>query len=218
MSDEQTVLIELEKAATRSDYFSTLVYYEQNEKNLDEKHVQDRIQLNECLSDLIKTFHVLNGQRQLLIVAKSSANVSQIAGLVANIFKSDYPSLKRASIPMTCGNVRPLVLYGEATNEELKIVNNDRNIAVKHIEAKTGLRSSEINNVVFFSGLMFQFLILNEIFNENSNVLGEINQNIRVKTDSFDVKNAATNNDKSQRVKGSCLDWRTLYDDAVVKG
>ena len=68
---------------------------------------------------------------------------------------------------MSCDNVEAvtssLVLVSELSDRQLALVAADKSEALKIIEAKTGLRLKKIKKSFYFSGLLFQFVLLNAI-------------------------------------------------------
>ena len=196
---EQTVK-EANIFALDADYAKTLLLFESVEC-IDESAVKAIIGGVEQLSHLIQHMYVLNGQRRLLVVAKLAESVTVLQELVP---KELAIQLKRVEIPFTSPHVPPVLLVGEIGEFQLKLLNSDdKNAALKSIEAKTGLRLKKVKKTFYFSGLLFQFVILNELLEQSSKI-----EKIQVEAPS----------EPTRPVNHGCIDWRTLYDESAVKG
>lgn len=225
MPDEETLLAE------NHEYFSTLVYFEQAEQTLDELVIKEKIKKIPSLDEHIQSIHVLHGQKNLLIVSKTNQDVNRVEASILNLFSDTYPSLKRADIPLTSQSAPPVLLACELTDYQLRSLADDKQAAVRLVEAKTGLRSclSSRNGKTYLTGLLFQFLILNEMFTENTRILAEINQNVtsnpsivasQIQPMKVNTSESATTTTTttSSRNKLPHLEWTTLYNESEVKG
>lgn len=217
--------------AENHEYFSTLVYFEQAEQTLDELVIKEKIKKIPSLDEHIQSIHVLHGQKNLLIVSKTNQDVNRVEASILNLFSDTYPSLKRADIPLTSQSAPPVLLACELTDYQLRSLADDKQAAVRLVEAKTGLRSclSSRNGKTYLTGLLFQFLILNEMFTENTRILAEINQNVtsnpsivasQIQPMKVNTSESATTTTTttSSRNKLPHLEWTTLYNESEVKG
>ncbi len=216
MPNEETLLAE------NHEYISSLIYFEESEQTLDENLIKEKIQKFDSLSEHIKSIHVLHGQKNLLVVSKNSMDVNRIEASILSLFNSNYSNLKRVNIPLTNSSVTPVLLFCELTDSQLQLFANDKQTSVRLVEAKTGLRSSlsHKNGKIYLTGLLFQFLILNDILNENNKVLVEINQNVnRISESSCEsVKINTSEPISTSRNKLPHLEWTALYNESELKG
>lgn len=219
MPNEETLLAE------NHEYFSTLVYFEQTEQALDELLIKEKIKKIPSLDEHIQSIHVIHEQKNLLVVSKKNQDVNRVEASILNMFSDTYPSLKRVDVPLTNKSAAdPVLLVCELTDHQLRLLADDKQAAVRLVEAKTGLRScvSSRNGKIYLTGLLFQFLILNEMFTENTRILAEINQNVTapqvqpVKVNTSE--SVTTTTTTSSRNKLPHLEWTTLYNESEVKG
>ena len=205
MPDEQLANVSVEQTtkeanifALGQDYAKTLLLFESVEC-IDEVAVKAII---EKLSHLIQHMYVLNGQRHLLVVAKLVDSLSELQELVPKELASQ---LKRVEIPYTSPHVPPVLLVCEIGESQLKLLNaDDKNAALKSIEAKTGLRLKKVKKTFYFTGLLFQFVILNELLDQEA-AKSRQTQVVQVEAPTEPAKTANH-------------DWRSLYDESAVKG
>jgi len=226
-SSNATLTEELNPLGSHSDYFDKLVFFELAQPILDDTLITETVRGDSLTCELIQSIHVLNGQRHLLVLAKSRNNIDRLDTLIISLFKENYPDLRRVDIPLTSSNVAPLLLIAELNESQLKVVDIDAQAAIRRIEAKTGLQhlKQTKHNTVYLTGILFQFVILNDFLKESGArnlVLNEINQNVKKEIRglcsvvSETDKAIPENNHKAQKVP--YLDWRSTYEESEVKG
>jgi len=225
-STDATLAGELNSFGSHSDYLDTLVFFEYTQPTLDDNLVTETIRENSLIHEYLQSIHVLNGQRHILAVAKSKNNTDRLDSIIINLFREKYPELRRIEIPLTSKCVNPLLLIAELNDSQLKVVDNNVEIAIKLIEAKTGLQSLKQTrpNSFFFTGILFQFVVLNDFLKELGSknlILNEMNQNVKKESISVCPVNESKNNisgDDNKVLKLPNLDWQRIYEDSEVKG
>ena len=136
-----------------SEYFKSLLYFESSSRI-------DECSIKEALVNEVKGCYILHGDHRLLLVINDQTDSTKIDLLLNNF------QLARKKIPLI--NENPLVLSTEITDTQLKHINPDKNLAIKLIESKTGLKLKKQKKRFFFTGLLFQFVILNDMLSQRS--------------------------------------------------
>lgn len=142
-----------------------------NTKTLNESFIKEKL-LNSENSSIIQNVFVLYGNRAVLIQAKCESMLSECESLV-NAKLDSNGWLVRREIPYcqhSCkvGGSLGLCLVAEMSDTQLGLIDSDKYQAIKFVEAKTGLRLKKIKKSIYFSGLAFQFLLLNDILNDKA--------------------------------------------------
>jgi O-acetyl-ADP-ribose deacetylase (regulator of RNase III) len=189
--DQQQSAKETTIFALNNDYYKSLLYFElETTENciniLNETNLKLVLNANELISNHLQSIYVLHGNKKLLIVCKPDSNPNHVAQSILNIFEENkqenFHLLKRKCIPFYHNSSRdelshiqqqnssqPLLLVAEVNDAQLKLINaDDKNSAIKAIESKTGLKLKKSKKTFYFSGLLFQFVILNDFLNEKS--------------------------------------------------
>ena len=187
-NDQSQTAKETNIFALTNDYHRCLLYFEldaHKDLKLNEVSLKQIITSNEVISNKIQSVYVLHGNRRLLVVCKSDDDLNQVEQLIVQLlepFKEDgYDLLKRKCIPFNSNaeqQQQPLLLVAEVSDAQLKLVSpDDKNIALKAIESKTGLKLKKVKKIFYFSGLLFQFVLLNEFLSEKSSSAGPVPAN-----------------------------------------
>ena len=204
LAKEQTLF------ASSNDYINTLIYFEiieqtnskENElinstNTLNEQLIKEKLNTNE----LIQNIFILNGNKSILISAKSEKFLNEIESLINDLFDK---RLIRKQIPYS--NNKPLFLVSELNDTQLCLIDDDKFNAIRFIEAKTGLKLKKIKKTIYFSGLLFQFILLDEILNQKSKSKPpQINDLIQIEKP------------KERHPSKEFTDWQTLYKQSEIK-
>ena len=172
------------KGQSTLDYESSCEEYSPSNL-LNEQSIKDRLRSNTELSSQIQNLYVLYGNRSILAVVATSAATHSINDLANALIATLGVPLQRRPLPYTpassttsatsSGNrsllsydnvdavTSSLVLVSELSDRQLSLVAADKSEALKIIESKTGLRLKKIKKSFYFSGLLFQFVLLNAI-------------------------------------------------------
>jgi hypothetical protein len=216
-SDQHTPVKETSAFSLSADYYNSLVYFElstNDRARLDESNIKQTLTSVDQVQALIQNVYILYGQRSLLVVAKHNEVCDQLGELIVKLLASEY-EIKRTSIPNVCNSVPPLLLACEITDAQLRMLNSDdKNTALKKIEASTGLKLKKVKKTFYFTGLLFQFLILNELFREATSKKETIASEPCQAVDEC----RAIINPEMPRTKSNHLDWNTLYADSKISG
>jgi O-acetyl-ADP-ribose deacetylase (regulator of RNase III) len=250
--DQQQSAKETTIFALNNDYYKSLLYFElETTENciniLNETNLKLVLNANELISNHLQSIYVLHGNKKLLIVCKPDSNPNHVAQSILNIFEENkqenFHLLKRKCIPFyhnsSCDELsqqkqyssQPLLLVAEVNDAQLKLINtDDKNTAIKAIESKTGLRLKKSKKTFYFSGLLFQFVILNDFLNEKSAMdtsSVQITQEPLTKSED-EQKNLvssagaeeAVEQVKQQEAKTikTDLDWHDLYLESSIRG
>ena len=155
-----------------NDFYKTLLYFHietQPGVELDEQVTKECFKSNECIQNLIQNIYLLYGNRSLLLVAKEPSQTDQLERLIKAHVTLKQAELRRQELPDTFGpNACPLFVTAELSDSQLELISTDKYVSLKTIEAKTGLKLKKIKKTIFFSGLLFQFKILNELLAEKA--------------------------------------------------
>lgn len=205
--------------ALNNDYYKSLLYLELNHSDLsiNELNLKQLINSNESIAKQIQSVYVLNGNKRVLIVCKQDIDLTEAEKSLSTCLdehkQDNFHLLKCKSIPFCDSNKQPILLVAELNDQQLKAINEDKSTALKAIESKTGLKLKKVKKTFYFNGLLFQFVILNELLNEKA-TLTQDNQ-IETKVES----NAQTVAERvSQESKQKVLDWHDLYNESVIRG
>jgi O-acetyl-ADP-ribose deacetylase (regulator of RNase III) len=192
-----------------NDFINTLIYFELidqtatsnseneliiNNNKLNEQLIKEKLITNE----LIQNIFILNGDKSLLISAKNEKFSNEIESLINDLFNK---RLMRKEIPYSKN--KPIFLVSELNDKQLSLIDNDKFNAIRFIEAKTGLKLKKIKKTIYFSGLLFQFILLDEILNEKSK---------SQKNDLIQIEKP-----KERHLSKEFTDWQTLYKQSEIK-
>ena len=160
--------------ALNNDYYKWLLYYEldicdpivdqQLATELSELNFKERITQSDKTGPLVQQVYVLYGDKRALIFAKPETDLDHLDEQIRLV--SNLPHLRRKAVPSVVSFVPPLLLVSEISDNQLRLLSENKNDAIKKLEAKTGLRLKKVKKTFFFSGLLFQFEILNEMLND----------------------------------------------------
>ena len=240
LSSAQTITNQQSKEPTQfflsNDFYKTLIYFQliyddtaATSLELDEQKIKEPFKTNELIQNLIQSIYVLHGNKSLLIVTKDSLNVdlTQLEHLIQTQVILNNVRFERKELPGTFGaaskSTSPLIITAELSDSQLELISKDKYVAIKTVEAKTGLKLKKIKKSIYFSGLLFQFNILNEILTENakkiaaepsiSTIQAELaSVSIETKTN----ESPTTSSDVSPSEK-PINDWSTLYAQSQIR-
>ena len=158
-----------------NDYFKTLLLYkldqganESSSISLDEATVKDVFKVNEKLNSVIQNVYFLYGSKSLLIVCKEAGDLDLVAQLIETEVTLSGIKLTRQCLQGAFGttSIPPLLLTSEVHDSQLSLISDEKYVAIKTIEAKTGLKLKKVKKSIYFSGLLFQFNMLSELLAE----------------------------------------------------
>jgi hypothetical protein len=206
------VYFELSKEETKSERTSSSLINESSDK-INENAIKDLLKETSVLNELIQNLFVLNGDKSLLISAKSEASRDSIETVIQDLFGKRF---KRKPVPHCYANTRPVYLVSELTDEQLNVIDPDKYSAIKLIEAKTGLRLKKIKKSIYFGGLLFQFLLLDELLSEKSK---EIKVPLAENKSELATELLQQPNEKSKERHPSkeFFDWQTLFKQSEIR-
>jgi len=185
LSSPQTVSVQQQQQQPKeqsqfflsNDFYKSLIYFQLRPDDdtqslkVDEQKIKEHFKSNEVIQNVIQSIYVLHENTSLLIVAKDSSNdvdLDKLEALIKTQAKLDNLHLERKDLPCSFEKASPLLLTTEINDSQLELISKDKYEAIKTIEAKTGLKLKKIKKSIYFSGLLFQFNILNEILAKNS--------------------------------------------------
>ena len=186
LSSAQTITNQQSKEPTQfflsNDFYKTLIYFQliyddtaATSLELDEQKIKEPFKTNELIQNLIQSIYVLHGNKSVLIVTKDSLNVdlTQLEHLIQTQVILNNVRFERKELPGTFGaaskSTSPLIITAELSDSQLELISKDKYVAIKTVEAKTGLKLKKIKKSIYFSGLLFQFNIVS--FTKNNNVI-----------------------------------------------
>jgi O-acetyl-ADP-ribose deacetylase (regulator of RNase III) len=230
LSPAQTVSVQQQQPKEQSqfflsnDFYKSLIFFQlkpdDNTQSLkiDEQKIKEHFKSNQVIQNLIQSIYVLHENTSILIVAKDSSNdvdLDQLENLIKTQVKLDNLHLERKDLPFSFEKVSPLLLTTEINDSQLELISKDKYEAIKTIEAKTGLKLKKIKKSIYFSGLLFQFNILNEILAKNSKKL-EIDtltstmtvSKISIETKKIEIPVSSSEVSPSEK---PINDWTNLY-------
>ena len=136
----------------------TLLLYESANSNcLNEPTIKDSIKQDDTLNSLIQNVYVLYGEKSVLIVCKDENDLNRVDGLVKDVFDN----LNRVELSES-----QLWLVTEINDSQLNQISDDKYKSIKTIEAKTGLKLKKIKKSIYFSGILYQFNLLNSMLSD----------------------------------------------------
>lgn len=166
-----------------------------------EENLKESIKQNESLNSKLQNVYVLYGDKSVLLLCKEDACLDQIEHEFVDLFDK---RLERKSIPFTNGQTQSsLFLVSEINDAQLELVSSDKSEALKLIESKTGLKLKKIKKTIYFTGLLFQFALLNQLINNRS-------------TDEHFLSNETLKDSHATNAHGK-FEWKTLYYQSDVK-
>lgn len=139
------------------DHHKNVLFYDLNEI-IDEEKIVKCLKSNE----LIASFYIVNDKRNLIVISKDRTKNKEIEELIKN--NSDYIKCSLLN-QMPYSNFNS-VLLTEVTDNQLKRLSKDKSVALKMIESQTGLKLKKQKKQFFFNGLMYQFILLNDLFSK----------------------------------------------------
>jgi len=185
LSSPQTVSVQQQQQQPKeqiqfflsNDFYKSLIYFQLKPNDdtqslkVDEQKIKEHFKSNEVIQNVIQSIYVLHENTSILIVAKDSSNdvdLDKLEALIKTQAKLDNLHLERKDLPCSFEKASPLLLTTEINDSQLELISKDKYEAIKTIEAKTGLKLKKIKKSIYFSGLLFQFNILNEILAKNA--------------------------------------------------
>lgn len=205
-----------------NDYHKSLLYYEldadtSSDLKLNESSLKQAINSNEWLTTRIQSVYVLYGNRRLLIVAKQDADKSELNQHLTSLFNENkserFDHLKARSIPFACGAEQPVLLVGELTDYQLRLINaDDKNTALKAIES--GLKLKKVKKTFYFTGLLFQFVILNEFLTETTSKLTSSDET--KEKESQPAQSQVADVKQTETVDANVSYWLSFYNDSCA--
>lgn len=203
LEDDHSNMHRLHRLSTSNSMTSSTTTLDLNDTEdqlLNEIFLKDKLNQNELILPKIQHFYVLHGNRSILITIRTESienqngtqsTCNEIADLLVTYFNICGVNLIHKPLPST------LVLVSEITEKQLNILSSDKSDALKLIESKTGLRLKKIKKSFYFTGLLFQFVLLNNLINEHENKQS---------------KSLALNNNSIQNP-----DWMSYYTKSEIK-
>jgi O-acetyl-ADP-ribose deacetylase (regulator of RNase III) len=180
---------------------TNLVTFLSDTNKIVEENLKETIKQTESLNKNLQNVYVLYGDKSVLLLCKEDTCLEQIEHEFANLFEK---RLERKPIPFTNGQVPvSLFLVSEISDAQLELVSSDKSDALKLIEAKTGLKLKKIKKTIYFTGLLFQFALLNQLITNRSldeHFIG--NEGIK------DLHSSSSH---------AKLEWKTLYYQSDIK-
>lgn len=158
--------------ALGDSYLKSLIYFElETQIGQDESLIKEKLKTDEFLLAKIQNFYVLHGNKSLLFVCKSdlatystAESKQQITSLIQNLFDQTFSlKLVNKQIPFAHSSY---LLVSELSDLHLSLVSSDKSTALKLIESKTGLKLKKIKKSIYFTGFLFQFVLLNSLVND----------------------------------------------------
>lgn len=140
---------------------------------MNEQSIKEKLKSNADLYAQLQNLYVLYGSRSILAIAKSPALRDEVAHALVSHLASHGVYTQQRALPYTtlstngrtaAGSVEnSFVLVSEMSDRQLALLASDKSEALKLIEARTGLRLRKIKKSVYFTGLLFQFVLLNAL-------------------------------------------------------
>ena len=219
-----------------NDYFKTLILYKLDLSELDtklaESTIKETFKSNEKLNNVIQNVFILYGNKSLLIVCKESSDLNQVEKLIEAEVVLKGTKLTRQPLPGTLGSsIPPILITSEINDSQLNLISEEKYASIKTIEARTGLKLKKIKKSIYFSGLLFQFNILNELLNEcYTEKKGSLNleEAAEVATESskpLPVEEAKETDEspviftekEDKPLEKPCHDWNNLYTESQIR-
>ena len=179
LDDSLSTSLSLSRASTSSCGGATTIDYEsscgeEEAARLNEPFVKEKLR---TLSEQVQSVYVLYGNRSMLVEVRGGQAVDQIAQSIVSCLSNQGVAVVRRALPYTMTPVRgrgggddniSMVLTCEMSDKQLAVVSSDKSEALKIIEAKTGLRLKKIKKTIYFAGVLFQFMLLNNLMTDRS--------------------------------------------------
>jgi len=175
-------------------------FFAETNKLVEEK-LKETIKQNESLNSKLQNVYVLYGDKTVLLLCKEDTCLDQIEHEFVGLFDK---RLERKPIPFTNGQAQSsLFLVSEITDTQLELVSGDKSEALKLIESKTGLKLKKIKKTIYFTGLLFQFALLNQLINNRS-------------SDEHFLANEQLKDTQATNAHAK-FEWKTLYYQSDIK-
>lgn len=144
---------------------------------LNEQSIKEKLlKASETLAAQVQNVYVLYGNRAMLVVVRSGSDNEQVAQSIVGVLGAHGLWLVRRPMPYTTqlgrgglgGNETMMVLVSEMSDKQLAVISADKGEAMKIIEAKTGLKLKKIKKSIYYAGILFQFILLNNLMSDRS--------------------------------------------------
>ncbi|RNA12072.1 E3 ubiquitin- ligase, partial [Brachionus plicatilis] len=164
MEDEESKETSVLQADT--EHLSSLVYLELDTSKHCQINQEDAIIKQFILSnENVRQVFVLYGNRSILISLRSGElNTAPLVASITDSIRSEFGIHLNHTQPTS-----HLFLTCQMDDAKLGLLSADKSSSLKLIEAKSGLRLRKFKKKLFFSGLLFQFALLEQMFTDYQN-------------------------------------------------